>query len=155
MAKKFKFRLEAVLKYRQMVEDEQKRAFATANAAVEEKRRQAEELDRERAETLEGLRDITGEGAINMRTLNDTLRFVGSLEAGAMNVRQEEERLRQQMENVRQQFVAARRDKRAVEVLKEKRRAAYDFATGQEFQAQLDEVALRALLKRRREEGGE
>jgi len=153
MAKKFKFRLEAVLKYRQMVEDEQKRAFATANAAVEEKRHQAEELDRERLETVQGLRGITEQGSINMRTLNDTLRFIGNLEMGAMNARQEEERLRQQMENIRQQFVAARRDKRAVEVLKDKRKAAYAFEAAKEFQTQLDEVSLRALLKRRAEEG--
>lgn len=154
MAKKFKFRLEAVLKYRQMVEDERKRAFAAANAEVEEKRRQAEELDQERADTLDGLRNITGGGAVNMRTLTDTLRYIGSLEMGAMQARQEEERLRQQMENVRQQYIAARRDKRGVEVLKEKRKKAYDFAAGLEFQAMLDEVSLRALLKRRREENG-
>ncbi len=151
MAKKFKFRLEAVLKYRQMIEDEQKRNFAAANAAVEEKRRQAEELDQERAAAVEGLRNGRDAGEVNMRALNDALRYIGNLEMGAMSVRQEEERLRQQMEGIRQQFVAARRDKRAVEVLKEKRRAAYDFALGQEFQAQLDEVSLRALLKRRRE----
>ncbi|MBP5233397.1 MAG: flagellar export protein FliJ [Planctomycetes bacterium] len=151
MAKKFKFRLEAVLKYRQMVEDEQKRNFAAANAAVEEKRRQAEELDQERAAAVEGLRNVRDAGEVNMRALNDSLRYIGNLEMGAMSVRQEEERLRQQMEGIRQQFVAARRDKRAVEVLKEKRRAAYDFALGQEFQAQLDEISLRALLKRRRE----
>lgn len=151
MAKKFKFRLEAVLKYRQMVEDEQKRNFAAANAAVEEKRRQAEELDQERAAAVEGLRNVRDAGEVNMRALNDSLRYIGNLEIGAMSVRQEEERLRQQMEGIRQQFVAARRDKRAVEVLKEKRRAAYDFAIGQEFQAQLDEISLRALLKRRRE----
>ncbi len=154
MAKKFKFRLEAVLKYRQMVEDEQKRNFAAANAAVEEKRRQAEELDQERAAAVEGLRNVRDAGEVNMRALNDSLRYIGNLEMGAMSVRQEEERLRQQMEGIRQQFVAARRDKRAVEVLKEKRRAAYDAALGQEFQAQLDEISLRALLKRRREGRG-
>ena len=151
MAKKFKFRLEAVLKYRQMVEDEQKRNFAAANAAVEEKRRQAEELDQERAAAVEGLRNVRDAGEVNMRALNDSLRYLGNLEMGAMSVRQEEERLRQQMEGIRQQFVAARRDKRAVEVLKEKRRAAYDFALGQVLQAQLDDISLRALLKRRRE----
>ena len=134
-----------------MVEDEQKRNFAAANAAVEEKRRQAEELDQERAAAVEGLRNVRDAGEVNMRALNDSLRYIGNLEMGAMSVRQEEERLRQQMEGIRQQFVAARRDKRAVEVLKEKRRAAYDFALGQEFQAQLDEISLRALLKRRRE----
>ena len=154
MAKKFKFRLDAVLKYRQMIEDEQKRNFAAANAAVEEKRRQAEELDHERAQAVEGLRNVRDAGEVNMRALNDALRYIGNLEMGAMSVRQEEERLRQQMESIRQQFVAARRDKRAVEVLKEKRRAAYDFALGQEFQAQLDEISLRALLKRKREGHG-
>ena len=154
MAKKFKFRLEAVLKYRQMIEDEQKRNFAAANAAVEEKRRQAEELDHERAQAVESLRNVRDAGEVNMRALNDALRYIGNLEMGAMSVRQEEERLRQQMEGIRQQFVATRRDKRAVEVLKEKRRAAYDFALGQEFQAQLDEISLRALLKRKREGHG-
>ncbi|GHS94416.1 hypothetical protein FACS1894139_03800 [Planctomycetales bacterium] len=148
MAKKFKFKLEAMLKYRQMLEDGKKREFALANAAVAEKHRQAEALSAERADLVESLRGMTANGAINMQTLTGTIRSIGNLEMGAASARQEEEKMRAAMEGVRQAFIGARRDKRVVELLKEKKQTAHRQAVEKETQKELEEISLRVLGKK-------
>lgn len=148
MAKKFKFRMEAVLRYRQMLEDERKNEFAKANIAVREKQRQIDELGDERKSAMDEVRKMSEVGKINMNALTDTLRYVGGLEMGIMNASQEAEQLKQAMEGVRLQFVAAKRDKRAVEVIKEKRKTHNDYENARDFQHELDEVSLRVLHKK-------
>jgi flagellar FliJ protein len=142
MAKKFTFRLASVLKYRQILEDDQKRELAHRNAAISEKQQQEDQLTAQRTDALTEMRQLTDTGTVNLSALTATRHYIAATENALLNVKTEKIRLQQEAETTRLAFVAARRDKRAVELLKEKRFATYRYETDREHQAELDEAAL-------------
>ena len=152
MAKKFKYKLQSVLRYREIIEEERKRDFAQANRLVEEQKARAEALDAERYDLQDDLRTLTASGEVRFEQMINTIRYLASLDAGIVTARREEERLRREMEGRRQAFVAARRDKRVLEILKDKRYESYQKEEEHQRQQVLDELSLRALRRRVNEE---
>lgn len=152
MAKKFKYKLQSVLRYREIIEEERKRDFAQANRLVEEQKARAEALDTERYSLQDDLRTLNAGGEVRFEQMVNTIRYLASLDAGIVTARREEERLRREMEGQRQAFVMARRDKRVLEILKEKRLEAHRKEDDRQHQQVLDELSLRALRRRVGEE---
>ncbi len=152
MAKKFSFKLESVLRYRQMLEEGKKREFALANMEVEEQKRKAEELAEQRHSLQDELREMNSGGEIPFNQMLDTIKYISGLDMGIMSARREEERLRQQMEGKRLAFIEAQRDKKAIEILKEKKVDEYNAEFEHERQLVLDELSLRMLHKKKTEE---
>ena len=152
MAKKFKYKLQSVLRYREIIEEERKRDFAQANRLVEEQKARAEALDTERYSLQDDLRTLNAGGEVRFEQMVNTIRYLASLDAGIVTARREEERLRREMEGQRQAFVMARRDKRVLEILKEKRLEAHRKVDDRQHQQVLDELSLRALRRRVGEE---
>lgn len=152
MAKKFQYKLQAVLRYREMIEDERKREFALANREVEEQKAKAEQLEEERLGLQGDLRKINSGGTLPFNMMLNTIRYIAGLDMGIVSSRREEERLRQAMEGKRQAFINARRDKKALEILRDKKREEYEKELDRERQLVLDELSLRMLRKRLDEE---
>ncbi len=155
MAKKFKFRLESVLKYRKIIEDEKKREFAEANKAVEEQRMKIRELEEDRQDLIESIRDMR-EGKsnekIHMSGMVDAMLIVGGIEMGIITANNEVQRLSKEVAGKRQAFVESQRDKKAIEILKDKRKKTYLHELETEQQQLLDELSIRMSRKRTAEE---
>lgn len=148
MAKKFQFKLQSVLRYREMLEDEAKRVFAVANQAVEEQKRQEQFLQTERTALQDDLRKMNSGGQVPFAQMVNTLRYIGGLDTGIAAARHEAERLRAEMEDKRLAFVNFRKDRRALEILKDKRREEYQKEEDRQRQLVLDELSLRGLRRR-------
>lgn len=151
MAKKFKFRLESVLKYRKIIEDEKKREFAEANKAVELQRSKIAELEDERVEVIDSIRDMRSgkkEEKIHMSSMVDAMLVVGGIEMGIISANNEVKRLQKDVEGKRLAFVESQKDKKAIEILREKRQKIYFKEVDSERQAQLDELSIRMSKKR-------
>ena len=150
MAKKFKFRLESVLKYRKIIEDEKKREFAEANKAVELQRSKIIELEEERVEIIDSIRDMRSgkkEEKIHMSSMVDAMLVVGGIEMGIISANNEVKRLQKDVEGKRLAFVESQKDKKAIEILREKRQKIYFKEVDSERQAQLDELSIRVSKK--------
>lgn len=153
MAKKFKFKLDSVLRYREMIEEDRKREFAIANRAVEEQKAKARELEEEREGMQNALREMYSSGGkLQFNALVNSVRYVGGLDMGIASSYREASRLEQEMEGKRQAFVESRRDKRALEILKEKKQDAHEDEANKERQQILDELSMRLFKKRLAEE---
>lgn len=137
----FRFRLQPVLNLRANVEQEKKRELGLAVQKLvaaqdvlaglkEERKRVAEESDRR----MEWIPPPSGE---EMRLYDDF--FAGNEE----NQRFQERRIRAEMENVerkREDLVLAIKDRRSLEILRERRYFQYDREIRRKDQAQLDEI---------------
>lgn len=150
MAKRFRFRLAPVLRYREMIEDDKKRDFAQANRAVEEERMHLEEMERERTATQDAVRDMYGTKGDFHRVV-DAFRYINGLEIAMMMSRRKIEALQKIADQKRDVFVGARRDKRALEILKERQEEEAKAEMAREEQQQIDEqgIRLRQLNPRR------
>ena len=154
MAKKFKFRLESVLKYRKIIEDERKREFAEANKAVEEQRGKIRQLEDERHEMVDvirGMRSGKTKEDVHLSSMVDAMLVVGGIDMGIQSANNEIRRLSKEVEGKRLAFVEAQRDKKAIEILKDKRKEVYLHDLEAENQAQLDELSIRMARKRQEE----
>lgn len=135
MAKKFKFRLERVLQYREVVKSERKRELFIKNTALREAQTALQELDRALAENK-----LKSEGVMS----------VGELQlAGAYGLR-----LRQQIEWTRvkiselekevqealERYIEASKDAEALIVLKRKKLEEYQAYIEREEAKFLDEL---------------
>ena len=155
MAKKFKFRLESVLKYRKIIEDERKREFAEANKAVEQQRGKIRQLEEERHDMVGMIRDMRSgksEDKVHLSSMVDAMLVVGGIDMGIQSANNEIKRLAKEVEGKRLAFVEAQRDKKAIEILKDKRRSSYLKDLEAENQAQLDELSIRMARKKQEEE---
>lgn len=152
MAKRFRFRLAPVLRYREMIEEEKNRDFAKANRAVEEERMRLEEMERERVATQDAVREMYGKGGDFHRVV-DAFRYMNGLEIEMMTTRRKMEALQKIADEKRGVFVGARRDKRALEILKERQEEEAKAEMGREEQQQIDEQGIRLRQRRGRDSG--
>ncbi len=155
MAKKFKFRLESVLKYRKIIEDEKKREFAEANKAVELQRSKISELESERVEIIDSIRDMRSgnkEEKIHLSSMVDAMLVVGGIEMGIISANNEVKRLQKEVEGRRLAFVESQKDKKAIETLRDKRKKIYLKEVDSERQKQLDELSIRMSRNHMEEE---
>ncbi len=151
MAKKFRFKLQSVLRYREMLEEDAKRIFAKANQAVEEQKRKEEVLQVERTALQGDLRAMNAGGQVPFARMVNTLKYIGGLDTGIASAQHEANRLRQEMEVTRLAFVTIRRDRKALEILKEKRHQEYLKEEERQRQLALDELSLRVLHRQEEE----
>lgn len=117
--RRFSFRLEPILRYRRMVEEMRKTELAAARVEYNLARTRLEEVIRRREE-LEGVlkrREAKGLSAAEAQLYLRYLAALRDLEA----VRKEElERARGKLEMARSRLLESRRDRRAVEILRER-----------------------------------
>ena len=141
MAKAFRFRLEPVLRYRQHLEEEKKRALADARKAVMQQNHDLMELLMEENEGKKRFRKAKME-AKEVRQLRLQEQY---LNAVARRIRLEFEELQKKLlaeELARRELVHARKQVRALERLRERRKDQYHYELGRSEQKELDEIGL-------------
>ena len=157
MAKRFRFDLEPVLRYRAIMEDKRRREFAEANRLAEAERLRRQELGRERGEVQDDIVRLY-EARAPFQGIRDSYFLASRLEGEMADSLKRQRELDQAREQRRRDLVAARRDTRMMETIKENRRAEFVREQDRLDQALLDELSIQARARRgatRRDEGGE
>ena len=142
--KEFHFSLENVLSYRLQIEEAKKREFAMAHQATF-----AQLL------ALQDFYVLESKGKVELRAieskprdlrLEDILaqrRYLGSIAQKIVHARGLVQKRAQEEEVARRAYVQARKDRRLLERLRERRRGDYDYEVGREERKEMDEVASR------------
>lgn len=136
--KKFTFRLERLLEIRQKKEDEQKAELARASGAYQfevQKREKIKESVKNRRGQLP-----TGEGKLNALSLRDFDRYATASEIAMNSLEGVIEEKKTVMEKEAARFAELKKDRRAVEIIKEKALARYHETEKKEEQESLDEI---------------
>lgn len=151
MAKRFRFNLEAVLRYREITEDRRKREYMEANRAVTEERLRREEMQRERTAMQEEI--VRGfEKQEPFQSVVASYNTIGRIENAVSESLRREQRLQAELEEKRKAMVAARMDTRIMESLKERRKEEFLREEDRIEQTVLDELSLQQQGRRKREE---
>lgn len=151
MAKRFRFNLEAVLRYREITEDRRKREYMEANRAVTEERLRREEMQRERTAMQEEI--VRGfEKQEPFQSVVANYNTVGRLENEVAASRRREQQLQGELEIRRKAMVAASMDKKVMESLKERRKEEFIKEEDRMEQITLDDLSIQQQSRRRREE---
>ncbi|MFW5857811.1 MAG: flagellar export protein FliJ [Planctomycetota bacterium] len=120
MARRFRFRLEPVLRYRGRIEEERMRDFALAQGRVVEQERQLEEIASEKAEHQEEIARLSREG-VAVDQILEFHRYINTLNVRAALGQRELAVRREELDRRRADLLEARKDHRALELLKERR----------------------------------
>ena len=150
--KRFAFRLEGVLRYRKEVEQQRQALLARSLEAVEARREEARRVRDQVEEAVEEMRRL-GRRNLDLSLLRQqslrlaTLRgLLSRLETGLREAEAEEER-------ARGEYMEARKERQALELLRSQRLSEHARREGVEEQKELDEIGTR--LAGGSDEGGE
>lgn len=150
MARRFQFNLEAVLRYRQIMEDKKRREFAEASRRAEEERLRREEMAAERSGLQDEIVKLYAEKA-PFQSVVDSYHMVGRLDALVTDSQNRQRQLDLVAEQRRQLLVKARQNTRMMETLKERRRDEFNHEQDRAEQALLDELSIQARGRREME----
>ena len=124
--KKFKFRLEALLKLRQQAEDEKKRMVGQLLSEINEQQREALEMDVQLQREGDILKEQYLQGNVDLDWVSHYRGFVISTQ-NAINQRIEKVvQIQGKMSHARKELADAAREKKILEKLKEKKQKRYD-----------------------------
>jgi len=151
MARRFRFRLQPVLRYREMIETEKKKDFALANRAVEEERLRREALQQDRGATQADVRDLYAGGAPFQQVV-EAYRYINTLDLQLVYNAQRLAKLAAVREEKRKLLMIAQRDRKALDLLRERRREDHAYEVARAEQTELDALAVQAKRRRDREE---
>lgn len=140
MAKKFKFRLDPLLKLRRHREKERQKEHAAAMAEVHKQENLNGELDRTRIDTLDHQREHLIGGLSVMHALVYS-RYIMKLKRERLAGGEMLHALQKEAEKKRTRLVEAARDRKIFEKLKEKQHERHLKAAEKLEQKELDEVA--------------
>jgi flagellar export protein FliJ len=138
----FRFRLATVLRLRESTRDERLGQLAEAYQAGDKLRLRREAVEQELAE-LHGLSQQAAVGAVDLDRLLTANRFDAILRAEIQLIRQHENTLGVEIEKRRQALVAADRDVRVLEKLREVKHEQHRQIESALLVKQLDEIAAR------------
>lgn len=146
MAKRFRFRLEPVLKLRRHREDDRRRALGEAARKVLEQGDALLLLLREEM-VAKSQRAGLKTKQIDILKIRLHEQYLASLTGRIRAAIEELRRLREREEEVRRELVEARRQVRVLELLEERRRNEHDLLAAREERKELDEVSLNVYRK--------
>lgn len=141
MARRFRFRLESLLKLRRSLEEAAQRSLARTLEALDQARGRQAQLVQAQAEAVESRRTPLGQ-QVNLELWRAVERYLVALEhrlaEAAVQVREAEA----QVAAAREALVRAHRDHLMLLRLKERRQEQHDLEQGREDARELDEIAV-------------
>lgn len=150
MARRFRFNLEAVLRYRVIMADERRREFLEAKKLVDEEKVRREEMAAERGRMQDEIVRAFEERA-PMQSVMASYHMVGRLESAMAESVRRQQQLEAEVERRRQAMILANQEKQVMESLKERRREEFIREQDKEEQAFLDELSIQSQGRRVRE----
>lgn len=149
MAKKFKFNLQPVLRYREIIEEQKKKDFAIANRASEEEKMRHNTMSSEREITQQDVIQLYA-GKADFAEVVEAYRHINTLDLGMVRSRMKQAKLDEVTNSKRNDLVESGRNRRVLELLKEKRREAHVTQADHEEQTEIDELAIKVQRRGRR-----
>ena len=147
--KKFKFRLESLLKLRQQNEDEKKRAVGLLLSEIHEQQRQALEMDAQLQQEGDLLKEQYLQGSVDLDWVGHYRRYVTSVQ-NAINQRiANVAKVQGNLNHARSELTQAARQKKILEKLKEKKQKRYDAEIRRQELLAGDEMATQRYLRNR------
>jgi flagellar protein FliJ len=139
---KFLFQLEGVLRHRQHVEREKQRAFAQRSAVVAALTKELREMDRQLQTATSDLRQNRLTGAIDLSFLAAHRRYALSMQRRAIEQARKIAQAQQLAEAAQAELVAAARDRKIIEKLRERRYSQWQAEQARKEAVQLDEIGI-------------
>jgi flagellar export protein FliJ len=143
----FKFRLATLLRLRETTRDERRAELAAAYRADQVLQRQLTRLSAELRELKAAARRAAGPGRVNVEQLVEAQRYQQTIESRQRQVNEERAALAAEIERRRQALLAAEREVRTLEKLRETRHARHRQDENRREIKQLDEVACLSALR--------
>lgn len=136
---KFQFSLEKVLDYRWLQEQDAKRAYASAQKALNEQESILQQIKKEKNELME-IRETT----INRMQVQQW--YLLDLNQRLVATTQTIQEMRQYVATALQNYITAQKERKILEKLSEKQLEEYQLAANREEQKMLDEMASRRRI---------
>lgn len=147
MAKRFRFNLEAVLRYREIQEDEAKREYLEIKRQIEQERVRREEMNAQRGEMQDEIVRSFEEHA-PIQSVTTAYNMIGRIDSAVAESLQRQRQLEAQAEQKRQAMIVASQKKQVMETLKDRRREEFVHEQDMIEQAFLDEMSIQAQGRR-------
>lgn len=145
--KKFKFRLEPLLKLRKAHEDEKKRAVGVLLSEIHEQQRQALEMDVQLQQEGDLLKEQYMQDNIDLDWVSHYRRYVSSVQH-AINQRIDNvTKIQGSLNHARAELAEAAKQKKILEKLKEKKQKRYHAELRRQESRAEDEMATQVYLK--------
>lgn len=147
--KKFKYRLETLLKVKTQIEKEKQREHADTLRKMYEQKEHLNKIDRRRQDNLERQRHSL-QGAISVVDMLLYTRYLLKLKKETMAGNELLRGLQRTAEGKRQALVKASREKKIYEKLKERQQIKYNERVEQSEKKELDEIATNSYCYKHR-----
>lgn len=147
--KKFKFRLEALLKLRQQTEDEKKRVVGDLVSEINEQQRQALEMDVQLQREGDILKEQYQQGNVDLDWVSHYRGFVMSTQNAIAQRIEKVAQIQGKLSHARHELADAARQKKILEKLKEKKHKRYDADLQRQELLAGDELATQLYLNNR------
>lgn len=147
--KKFRFRLETVLKLRRLAEDEKKRVVGELLSEIHRRQQEAVELDASASVVGQQLKERNGAGRIDLTWLGNYESYVSHVRGSIAEIIESVVELQQKLTGARQELAEAAKGARIIEKLKEKRKEQYDHHLSRAEAREQDEVATKNFIRSR------
>ena len=149
--KKFKFRLESVLGYREQVEKQTQVALAQVQHLVVEHEQKLLQAYTIIEGAREELRAEEQEGHIDIRSVRQQRIHIGGLKTRVSDMLKKLRKLERELSRRRETVIQARKERKVLELLKGRRHVEYLNEAHQADQAELDDIAGKAEVLKRSE----
>ena len=147
--KRFAFRLENVLRYREQVERERQIALAKVHQLVVDHEQKLLEAYAVLEEARGELRKHESNGEINVTEARQQRVYLGSLRRHVSEVLKRLRKLELELDRRREEAIGARKERKVLEMLRTRRHEEYLRETGRADRAELDDIATKKEVVRR------
>lgn len=144
---KFHFKLEALLAHRQQVEKEKQRKLAAVQSEMQAVTRQLQETHARIAAENKSLTASHLTGKLDMQYIAHEKRFVGNLQIKILLGMQKLAAMEKTLAAARAELLAAARDRKVIEKLKEKQLARWRAEQDRKEAALMDEIGTQIALR--------
>lgn len=144
---RFEFKLDALLTHRQQIEKEKQRRVAIIQQEIQGLARQVQDARARIASenrTL-GVKELSGR--LDMQYISNEKRFVGNLQVKIILTLQKIAGLEQKLAGARAELLAAARDRKVIEKLREKQFARWRAEQDRKEAAAMDEIGTQLSLR--------
>lgn len=150
MAKKFKFRLDPVLRFRERTEEDMRNRFLHIQAIRNDKQTQLDRLRDDAKRARESMNDAK-QGNIDISKVRILNRYITGLSVSEQQRSGELKVIDTEVEKRRQEFVAARQQTKVMTNLKDRRKSEHEYEESQDETRQFDEIAGQKVVRDRKE----
>jgi flagellar FliJ protein len=141
MAKRFRFRLETVLKVRRQREDQQKRVVAAKVRRLTDLQSQARSVDEQIAQAVQAARGSRHPGALDMSQIARQRFWLGHLQRLLVETAGQIREVAEELHRERRVLIDLAKDRKALEKLKETQAQRYQAELDRAERIELDELA--------------